>query len=163
MNFQWISASRKCYHNNFMKWWIYVNIMHLLKNSVEVTFSRATPWLSESHAHMEILLQEIIPNQHNPYSFPRKKTAGSMYCTFTYIYIGDFHSKLLGKYTNPMDPSWERNQQPKLPIGDTWRVSGTGRNFLPGVVKGLRESSQEAATYGLVQMWLERHIPLVKL
>ena len=59
-----------------------------------------------------------------PILFSQKKTAGSMYCTFTYIYIGDFHSKLLGKYTNPMDPSWERNQQPKLPIGDTWRVSG---------------------------------------
>ena len=46
-----------------------------------------------------------------PILFSQKKNAGSMYCTFTYIYIGDFHSKLLGTYTNPMDHGKEINNQ----------------------------------------------------
>ena len=34
---------------------------------------------------------------------------GSMYgiCTIIYLHLVDFHGKLVGRYTNPMDPPWD--------------------------------------------------------
>ena len=85
MNFQWISASRKCCHNNFMKWLIYVDIMHLPKILLKSHFlellhdyPRVTnTWNSVARNHSQPAI---------PILFSQKKRTLDPR-TFAYIYI----------------------------------------------------------------------------
>ena len=88
MNFQWISASRKCCHNNFMKWLIYVDIMHLPKILLKSHFLE----LLHDYPRVTNTWNSVARNHSQPaipilFSQKKERWIHVHLPTYTYIYI----------------------------------------------------------------------------